>query len=420
MRIPPRVKLAVVAALAALGPATNARATPKNEVTLAAGLDSAYDGNVFNGRGPDFVNRISPHFGWRFIDRRLTIDTTYDLGYWTYALGKAENSLNHRATLALEGRPTRRLTVQLADELVRAEDPGFITRIGVVAPQIGIVDNVLDAVLGFAITRRVYGDFGYTFHHASFDSYTAAQKAEGLPTLFDGDQHDVLGYLSYRVLHLDDVRFTGRVQVFTAGPQDVSSARWATAVTYSPTAGWRHQFVRPLEWTAHVGPVFYQSLPAASNIPGAPGSGVTWRLGTRLRLYTPTWRASASFTRDLLGATGVGAAIWADYAYLQVGYHYLERLDAHVGVGYFRNGRAVDQPFAYDGVTCDALLDVRVVNNFRVGAYYTLRWQETGSGAVAPGAPVAQFPNVTRNIVGIRLLAIVGADARPPVREVHE
>src|SRR5262249_4023433 len=119
-------------------------------------------------------------------------------------------------------------------------------------------------------------------------AYSAAQLAEGLPTLFDGDQHDVLGYLSYRVLRLDDVRFAGRAQVFTAGPQNVTSARWLVGTSYSPTVGWRHQFVRELEWTADVGPVFYQSLSDASNIPGAPGSGVTWRLGTRLRLYTPT------------------------------------------------------------------------------------------------------------------------------------
>jgi hypothetical protein len=32
----------------------------------------------------------------------------------------------------------------------------------------------------------------------------------------------------------------------------------------------------------------------------------------------------------------------------------------------------------------------------------------------------AAFPAVTRNIVGIRLLAVIGADAKPPRREVHE
>src|SRR5581483_6894640 len=123
---------------------------------------------------------------------------------------------------------------------------------------------------------------------------------------------------------------------------------------------------------------------------------------------------------DLLGATGAGTAIWADYLYAQAGFHYLEKLDVSAGAGYFRNGFAVNQEFAYDGITVDAMIDWRVINNLRLGAYYTLRWQRTGPGAIPPGAPAAQFPNVTRDIVGLRLLAVIGADARTPRREVKE
>jgi hypothetical protein len=148
----------------------------------------------------------------------------------------------------------------------------------------------------------------------------------------------------------------------------------------------------------------------------APTSGWTWRGAALLRFNTPTWRSSVGYVHDLLGATGAGTALWADALYAQAGYHYLEKFDAHVGFGYFRNGAAVNQPWAYDGVTADTFVDWRVVDYFRVGAYYTLRWQETGPGVVGPG----QFPNVTRNIVGIRLLAVLGADAKPPRREVKQ
>jgi hypothetical protein len=168
-----------------------------------------------------------------------------------------------------------------------------------------------------------------------------------------------------------------------------------------------------------VGPVFYQSLGGAAFVPTAPGSGWTYRLNALLRWYTPTWRASASYTHDLVGATGAGSALWADYVYAQAGYHFLERLDAHVGAGYFRNGLAPQQEWGYDGVNGDAIVDFRVINNLRLGAYYTVRWQRTGPGALAPGAAVAQFPSVLRQIVGLRLLAVLGADARPPRREVH-
>jgi hypothetical protein len=397
-----------------------AHAAPRNELSVAAGLDSAYDDNVFNGRGPDFVNRITPHASWRLIDPRVKVEAVYDLGVWTYALGKAENSINHHALVAIEGMPTRRLTLRVANDFVRAEDPGFLTRAGVVAPQIGIINNVADVLVGYAFQKRLYGSLLYTMQHAQFDAYTAAQRMEGLPPLFDGDEHDASGNLALRVTRLDDLRFGGRFQAFTAGPQATDSARWGIGASYTPTLGWRHQFIPEVEWTADVGPLFYQRWSGSANVPGTPDSGTTWRLGTRLRFYTEAWRASLSYTHDLLGATGIGSAIWADYVYAQVGYHYRDRLDLSLGGGYFRNGRAVAQPFAYDGLTSDVLFDVRVVAYFRAGAYYTLRWQETGPGAIPPGVPTAQFPNVTRNIVGIRLLAVLGADALPPRREVHE
>jgi hypothetical protein len=401
-----------------------AAAAPVNELSAAAGIDSAYDGNVYNSRGPDFVNRITPHISYRLLDPRVNIETSYDFSYWTYALGKAENSLNHRADLAVEGHPTRRLTLRVADEFSRAEDPGFLSRMGVVAPQIGIYDNVADALVGVNITRRVYAGLGYTYHWAQFDPYTAAEAAT-FPALFDGAEHDVQGYTTFQVLKHDDLRFAGRFQMFTAGPQAGDANLWDVGATYSPTLGWRHQFLSELEATADAGPLFYQRLGGSANIVDATGnqiappSGATWRANALLRWYTPTWRASVGYVHDLIGATGAGTALWADAVYAQAGYHWLDKLDVHVGAGYFRNGSAVNQPWAYDGVTGDAVIDWRVIDYLRVGAYYSLRWQETGPGAVPAGALGAQFPSITRNIVGLRLLAVIGADARPPRREVH-
>jgi hypothetical protein len=417
-----------IGAIAIVLVAATATAKPVNELSVAAGIDSAYDDNVFNGRGPDFVNRIAPRASWRLIDPRVKAAAEYDLGVWTYAFGKASNSINHRIAASVEGTPTRRLTLKIGDEFVRAEDPGFLTRIAVVAPQIGIIDNTLDALAGYAIARRVYGDVAYTWHHAQFDPYTATQIAAGLPTLYNGDEHDFNALGDVRVTRTDDFRFAGRAQIFTAGPQDVagqaslntSSWRWRQGASYSPAVGWRHRFLRELELIADVGPIFYDRLAGSEHIPGAPPSGWTWRLASNLRWYTPTWRASISYAHDLLGATGVGSAVWADYAYAQAGYHFGEKLDVHVGGGYFRNGVAVNQPFSYDGFTVDTMVDWRVLQYLRVGAYYTLRWQRTGPGAVPPGAALAPFPNVTLDIVGVRMLAVLGADAKPPRREVKE
>lgn len=399
-----------------------AAAAPVNELSVSAGLDSAYDDNVYNSRGPDFVNRVTPHASYRLLDPRVKLEAAYDFSYWTYAFGKAKNSLNHRAALRLEGHPTRRLTLSVSDELSRAEDPGFLSRLGVVAPQIGIFDNVADALVGVNVVKRVFTGLGYTYHWARFDRYTPQQQAT-FPPLFDGAEHDVDGTTVFGVTRHDDLRFGGRFQLFTAGPQATDANRWDVGATYSPTLGWWHQFLPELELTADAGPVFYQSLGGAVHIVDpttmavvAPASGTTWRVGSLLRWYTPTWRASVGYVHDLVGATGAGTALWADNVYAQAGYHWLDRVDVHLGVGYFRNGAAVNQAWAYDGVTGDAFVDWRVVDYFRVGAYYTVRWQEVGPGVVAAG----QFPSVTRNVVGVRLLAVLGADARPPKREVHQ
>ncbi len=399
---------------------STALAEAKNELSLSAGIDSAYDGNVYNSRGPDFVNRIQPSFAYRLIDPRIELDTSYDFAYWTYAFGKAENSINHRAALSLEGHPTQHTTLKVADEFARAEDPGFLSRLGVVAPQIGIFDNIVDAAATAEFTRRLYGGLGYTYHWAQFDQYDATQIREQFPALYDGAEHDFQGTFDYRVTRHDDLRFGGRGQLFTAGPQDGDANRWDIGASYSPAVGWRHQFTRTVEWTADAGPLFYQRLQGSVNIPGATDSGVTWRGATLLRWYTPTWRASAQYNHDLIGATGAGTALWADAVYAQVGYHWLDKFDAHVGGGYFRNGIGPAGAWSYDGVTVDTMLDYSVINNFRIGAYYTTRWQQAGPGAFAAGTDITQFPTTTRNIVGIRLLAVIGADARPPRREVKQ
>src|SRR5689334_9044965 len=108
------IAVAVLSASTLCGGAA-AEAAPINELSASASLDSAYDDNVYNSRGSDFVNRITPHLSYRLLDPRVKFESSYDFSYWTYALGKAENSLNHRADVSVEGHPTRRLTLQASD-----------------------------------------------------------------------------------------------------------------------------------------------------------------------------------------------------------------------------------------------------------------------------------------------------------------
>src|SRR5436190_1638156 len=114
--------IALLSGCGVISAAKEARTAGRNQGSLAAGVDSAYDDNVFNGRGADVVTRVAPHAAYQFTDPRLKLDLAYDLGYWIYAYKKAEDSLNHRAAFAMEARLTRRLMASIENEFVRAED----------------------------------------------------------------------------------------------------------------------------------------------------------------------------------------------------------------------------------------------------------------------------------------------------------
>jgi len=363
------------------------------DLSATAGLDVAFDSNVYNGRGPDEVTRVSPRLALRYHDRANELKLSYDLGWWTYAVGKADPSLNHRAIASWNGQLSRRLAVYLADEFIRAEDPGFLSRSGVVAPQTGITDNTLDALASYRLFRRFDLVGGYSYRVTFFD-----EQPPGRAPLYDGTQHDIQGAGVYKVTRTDELRLGHRVQYFTAEGNDL-------AVTNSPGVGWRHQFRRDLELRGEVGPVAYSALGAAT------ANGWTWRGAAVFRYYTPSWRAALSYTHDLIGGTGAATVLWGDFAYAQVGYHLNDRLDIHGGFGVFANGLAPSGATLYDGFNVDAIADVRLFANLRAAAYYSFRWQE--AAAAAPLEPV------TRNIVGVRLFAVFGAEARPPRREVH-
>ena len=100
--------------------------------------------------------------------------------------------------------------------------------------------------------------------------------------------------------------------------------RWAGATSSCPH--WKPP--------ATPGPCSTSAWRGAANIPRrrrrrAPHSGGPGAPRAALVSTRRPWRASLAYSHDLLGATGTGTALWADYVYAQVGYHWLEQFDAH-------------------------------------------------------------------------------------------
>ena len=354
----------------------------------------------------------------------MKLETSYDFSYWTYALGKAENSLNHRADSAVEGHPTRRLTLQGRGRVLARRGSGL----PLAHRRRGAADRHLRQRRRCAHRREHRAPLcsrrlGYTYHWARFDQYNAMQAAD-VPAAVRRHRARRAGRSPRsRSRAATTCASPAARSCSPAGPQAIDANRWDIGATYSPTVGWRHQF---LPRAGSDG-----ATPAAPSISRSAirqhrrRNGALGRADVGLDLArlgaAPLQHAdvacSAGYVHDLLGATGAGTALWADAVYAQAGYHYLEKFDAHVGLGYFRNGAAVNQPL---GVRRRHRRYVRRLARRRLlprrRVLHAALARRPGLASSAAG----QFPNVTRNIVGIRLLAVLGADARPPRREVKQ
>lgn len=393
-----RLRASGYALVALLVPAT-ALGGPKNDLAASVAIDLAGDTNVYNGRGPDFVTRVSPRVGWELSDERDTAALSYDLGLWWYAAGKAKSSINHHALLLAERRITRRLTLRVDDELVRAADPAFLTRPGIVAPQTGILDNAAEASATYQLTRRLALSAAYVYRYTHFDAQTPPD-----PPLHDGDEHDADVALTLHATRLDDVRFSNRVQYLAI---DGNALAW----TEGPALGWRRQLLRSLELRIEGGPLIYGSLDGSRAVQGSQITAVTWRGNGILRFFSRQGYAALGAVRDIVSGTGAGEVAWADYLTLQGGWTPAHWFDLHGAFGVFANGPAPSGARTYDGVTLDVVAELRVARWASVAGYYSFRWQEAFAGA--------PLPDVTRHIAGVRLVLMIGAAIKPEKPEGH-
>jgi hypothetical protein len=419
----PRAALLVAAAtlgarVAGLWEPPQATAAPRHELRLGIQLESVYDDNVFNGRGPDWVHRVGPRLGWRLRSPRLLIETRYLFGVWSYAFGKASNSLNHRASIELTARLSRRLTIGFEGDLVRAEDPGFLPRGNVLAPQVGITQSLSALSATLRVTRSLSLAASYQLLFSLFDPLPLDRT--GGVALTNGAEHALQLRARLRLGRRSAVRLALRLQLFSAGDGGHYIDTWRLGVSYTPTVGWEQRLGRFVELSFEAGPLVYQSLPDSSQLVDATRvSGVTLRASGRLRWLSPRLRSSLGYTRDLVGATGVGSALWFEQLTWQGRAMVHPRLQLEAAVGAFRNGRAVSEPYSFEGITAEARLDGELAPGLWLGPFYALRVQRIGrvtSGAEAAATEFA-LADVVRTVIGLRLTGSIELGARPHRRE---
>jgi hypothetical protein len=107
-----RIPTACLAACVGLFVAARAQGATVMEPVARLSLEGGYDSNVlYDGSGSDRTGRISPDVGLRLRNHRLDLKAVYGGDWITYQERQSGGTWNHRASLELEGQPTRRVSV---------------------------------------------------------------------------------------------------------------------------------------------------------------------------------------------------------------------------------------------------------------------------------------------------------------------
>jgi hypothetical protein len=259
------------AAIAALILAARAEAATVWEPIARLTLEGRWDSNVLYDGRADTMARVSPEVGLRLLNRRMDLQLAYGGDYMTYRRLQSDGTWNHRGSLRLEARPTRRVSVAGRLRGGYAFDPVGLALAGVFrSGQEGArtVDGTFRAE--WRATERV--DVAGTFYErlVRFDSGVGgAMHQPGVEALWRTERRLDLG-AGYRFA------------VF----QETSPAGNPTAYSHSLRARARWRATRFLTLEGGAGPALWNGPDGTAVVPEASvqllGSERRWDLRTGL------------------------------------------------------------------------------------------------------------------------------------------
>jgi len=376
-----RALITGIALLALLATAGAARADTATEPYAGITLEQLYDSNVRNTGNSDEVTRVTPRLGLLIDGPRLKLDADYRIGFFEYAEGSVDNTVNHRAALVGKAAATERLSFDTRMVLVIGSDPILLDRPGIAIPEGGFDDFEGHVGMAYRATRRLTLDLSYLYRRSRFD------LAEGMnPQAFDGDEHRVDGDAAYRLTRRLTMRILARAQHFVSfGTTD------SLGNAVGGGAGLDYALGRNTLARAQGGPLVFEN------------GGTTWFGLAQVEHRGERMRWTLAALRDIYGGTSAAEAVWADSVQLVGAFRLTRRIDLRVrGVAY-RNGPAPDLDHNVSGLVgrIDAGYSL-FGNNARFELYGEHRSQDAAFGLT--------FDNVQRTLVGVRLIAFAGAD----------
>lgn len=370
-----------IALLALLAMASPARADTAAEPYAGITVEQLYDSNVQNTGNSDEVTRVTPRLGLLIEGPRLKLDADYRIGFFEYAEGTVDNTINHRAALVGKAMATERLTFDTRMVLTIGSDPILLDRPGIAIPEGGFDDFEGHVGMAYRATRRLTLDLSYLYRRSRFD------EAEGMnPLAFDGDEHRVDGDAAYRLSRRLTMRILARAQHFVSfGTTD------SLGNAVGGGAGLDYALGPNTLARADAGPLVFTT------------GGTTWFALAQVQHRGERMRWTLAALRDVYGGTSAAEAVWAESVQAMGAFRLTRRIDLRVHAAAYRNGPAPDFDSNVTGLVgrVDAGYSL-FGNNARFELYGEHRSQDV-SGVVA-------FDNIQRTIVGVRLVAFAGAD----------
>jgi hypothetical protein len=347
------------------------------DVYLGVGVNEYYDSNVENSHGPDAVTEVAPRVGLHLLRHTWQLDADYLVAMFAYALGRAQNSVNQRAALAIHDQLAPRAVLDVRGVFIDGTDPILIERAAVAVPFGAFVDLTTAATLTLKSSRRTTLSLAYMYRLSRFSD----------PMETDGDEHRADSWLTWRWTRRLDLLASVRGQKFVTyqGPDPGGALGGTIGLGYDVARMWRAQIAG--------GPLLF--LPAAT--PTWIGEARLTRTGRRTRL-------SLVGSRDLYGGTGNQQAIWDDALYLQLVWQAARNIWVHARSGAYVTGNAPNGARNVTGL--DVAGDVGWVlwhGVARIDLFGEYRYQD-----VQNLLGVAAFANVSRTIAGVRLVAFAG------------
>ncbi|MHB1845912.1 MAG: hypothetical protein ACYCWW_13885 [Deltaproteobacteria bacterium] len=362
--------------------ASLARAAEIGGLVAGATAEGRVQSDTLFGGGQNFVSVISPDLGYRLIGPTLDLSLHYDGDFYQYLGDTPRTDTNQGVTLHLTDKPSARAKVAADGSVQYVTDPLALDRLGVPRTTSPVIFSTAGTEWDQRLSQRWTAKLGYQLQVAHFED----------PTLVDGEVHAPWVAAAYRLTNLDTLTLKLRSQLFLRVLAPNGSAQ-------TPSLAWDRRLATHLQLELAAGPILYVDPT------GAPGWTEYGAGGLVYTLHHGELELVGG--RDLVGATGFGTAMWADYVQGGAVGRLSRRWSGRLVGTYFVDGLAPAQPAALSGYGGEVAVDFRPARDWTIEAAVD-RIGQTGGG---PGIPPAAL-DLALELAAVRVTWQWGSDKR--------